>query len=275
MRRGYRRDESHGQLAPTGSDLGVVLVRLLRRQARAALSAASRGRQPDLTKFTEEVAAAFRRFLPRYARDGMAACVNRLGGKIQAPRGTKSARMSADDWREFLSIDWSPSVRRVIDAVNLNAFALARSTLATSTMEAGAAVRAARSEISAGIMRGEGIPSISNRVAQIFSPARALMIAQTEASRAFHAAELEAAIESGVVGGFEWLASDDACDLCRKLHGTIVPLGRPFTVLRDGTGPYDEVLHPPAHPHCMCAVTEVFHEDMPSSYDDYEWRTDE
>jgi len=125
------------------------------------------------------------------------------------------------------------------------------------------AVELARTEIETGIREGEGIPQMSSRLAEIFSPERALMIAQTESSRAYHQGQIETAIESDVVGGLQWLASADACPKCKALQNKIVPLGEPFEVLNDGLGPYDIIDAPPRHPNCMCAALEVFKEDMP------------
>lgn len=124
-------------------------------------------------------------------------------------------------------------------------------------------VEVARNEIQEAIREGEGIPQMSSRLAEIFAPERALMIAQTESSRAYHQGQIETAIESDVVGGLQWLASSDACKKCKALQNKIVPLGEPFEILNDGLGPYDIIDAPPRHPNCMCAALEVFKEDMP------------
>jgi len=77
-----------------------------------------------------------------------------------------------------------------------------------------------------------------------------------------HAAQNEAALQSGVVTGFRWLASADACDICLAIVSRCpaVRLGTDFAVI--GKNPtYSHVHYPPAHPHCNCTMTEVLDTD--------------
>jgi hypothetical protein len=109
--------------------------------------------------------------------------------------------------------------------------------------------------------RGETLHQLTRRVNDIFDLAerwRARRIAATEASRAVHAAQMQAADESGVVQGYELLLSSDACPLCRKIatECKAVKTGQPFAVIGENVH-YREVRHPPLHPQCQCAMIEI------------------
>ena len=84
------------------------------------------------------------------------------------------------------------------------------------------------------------------------------MIAATEASRAVHAAELTADVESEVVAGLELLLSSDACALCRKIASECkrVRLGESFATIGDNPH-YKHIKHPPIHPRCQCSLLEI------------------
>lgn len=74
----------------------------------------------------------------------------------------------------------------------------------------------------------------------------------------------------------KWLASDDACEICLALNGTVVGIDTPFVAkdaefnpLGDDGQPalkspfvptYEDVETPPAHPHCRCTI--VADDDM-------------
>jgi hypothetical protein len=109
--------------------------------------------------------------------------------------------------------------------------------------------------------RGETLDQLTKRVNAIFDLAerwRARRIAATEASRAVHAAQMQAGDESGVVQGYELLLSSDACPLCRKIatECKAVKTGQPFAVIGENVH-YREVRHPPLHPQCQCAMIEI------------------
>jgi len=94
---------------------------------------------------------------------------------------------------------------------------------------------------------------------------RAKTIARTEIMRANSEGRREAWAQ-GVEGGWigpnakkEWIAEDDACDICEPMSGVSVPLNEPF--------PIDE---PPAHPNCRCDLLLV--DEIP---DDISAMTDE
>lgn len=91
---------------------------------------------------------------------------------------------------------------------------------------------------------------------------RARRIAITEASRIAHEAQYRAGEESGMVTGWRWLASADACSVCLTIarRCPVVKAGQPFAVIGDHAD-YSTILHPPAHPHCRCSMTEVLDTD--------------
>ena len=122
---------------------------------------------------------------------------------------------------------------------------LAQSTLDTTTKEINEALDATREAMAEGLEAGESIDKIKKRIGEIFENAegyRAERIAATEAARAHHEGLRDAAVESGVVKGFEWITSSDPCPYCQDLNGKAIKL--------DGD-------LPPLHPNCQCAVLEI------------------
>jgi hypothetical protein len=104
------------------------------------------------------------------------------------------------------------------------------------------------------------VAQLVQRVNAIFTHAeefRAKRIAITEASRALHLGQRLGALESGIVRGFRWLASADACEVCKDImnENPEIDLGKAFAHIDDG--PYGTILCPPAHPNCMCTMTEI------------------
>jgi HK97 family phage portal protein len=103
-----------------------------------------------------------------------------------------------------------------------------------------------------GISAGEGVPELSDRVADIFKTRRKYeteRIARTEVIDASNSAELEAYKQSEVIEKKEWLAEPDACEICINLSGEVVELDKGF-----GGGEFD---YPPAHPNCRCTILPV------------------
>lgn len=152
---------------------------------------------------------------------------------------------------------------RILEAIRDAVFAFCAATNATALGDVAAAQEKLRAELAAGLEAGESLARLSARVGAIFrDPEKALTIAATEASRAVHAGQAIAAKESGVCQGLRWLASSDACDFCLKLDGKEVPFDTPFAVV--GNNPvYSRIYHPPGHPRCMCAATEVIEFETP------------
>lgn len=118
-----------------------------------------------------------------------------------------------------------------------------------------------REQLSAGLKAGETISAIAKRLESVFKDAaksRVRMIARTEAAWAHHAAQDASARESGVVAGWEWLASSNACKLCLAIRDEVgrVPLGMPFALAGDNPA-YRVKAFPPRHPNCQCSVLYV------------------
>ncbi len=133
------------------------------------------------------------------------------------------------------------------------------------------AIAKTREEVSAGTVDPEAAGRrIVDRLDAIFNDsetARARRIAETEASRIAHEAQYRAGRESGLVVGWRWLANEDACPVCLMIaeECRFVPMGRPFAFIGDHID-YMMIMHPPAHPHCRCSITEVMITD-----DEPEW----
>ncbi|WP_010035155.1 phage portal protein [Gemmata obscuriglobus] len=151
-------------------------------------------------------------------------------------------------------------VNKLDDAVQRAALAFADSTLSTTTLSVEDAVKATREAIQSGLGQGEANAELSKRVGAIFedlTETRAMLIAETESSRAKHAGELLAIDESGVTAMKKWLPDNMACDLCRELaRKGGVPLDQPFAT--KGIGPYARIDHPPGHPGCRCSLQYEF-----------------
>lgn len=167
--------------------------------------------------------------------------------------------------RERLGLDadeWKVTDLHVQEMIERAAFAFCKSTNATTTKHLNHALGLLRDEIKEGLIEeGEGVRELTKRVRRVFEHAetwRAQMIAATEAARAVHAAELVSAQESGVVAGFKWLVSGDACPLCQMIAAEVgqVRLGDIFARIGHNAT-YADIKHPPAHPHCQCTVVEV------------------
>jgi len=90
---------------------------------------------------------------------------------------------------------------------------------------------------------------------------RARLIAETEASRAVHEAEVILGEESGMVRGWRWLLDGDPCPLCRTIarRSPVMLDGVPFAII--GNGPYSVIYHPPVHPNCRCSLEPIYYTD--------------
>ncbi len=119
-----------------------------------------------------------------------------------------------------------------------------------------------RAELVTGIVdEGEGLVELTKRVERVFENAetwRARRIAATENSRARHEAELESAVESEVVAGFQWLLSEGACALCYHISDQVkqMPLGENFAVIGHNEH-YKNIRTPPLHPGCRCSQLAI------------------
>lgn len=127
---------------------------------------------------------------------------------------------------------------------------------------------AIRDELDKGrLQSGEAMPQLAKRIMQFFrdgNRARARRIAQTEATRAHHVAREQSARQSGVVVGWEWVATSASCPLCDAIASDSsspdgrrrVKIGQPFAFVGSKSS-YREVRFPPGHPHCRCTTRPI------------------
>jgi SPP1 gp7 family putative phage head morphogenesis protein len=116
-----------------------------------------------------------------------------------------------------------------------------------------------RAELERGIMQGEGIAKIKDRVKKVFDVGenRAEMIARTETNRAENQGKLKAFESSGVKYKKKWVATLDnrTSHICRRLNGKEVGMEENFDD-KDFTGPC-----PPAHVDCRSSLIFVTKDD--------------
>lgn len=240
---------------PRGEPIRRALVRHFRAQRKWALSQiASWTSQKDLQ---DDIPAAF----PPFPQT--------LGALELADQMTPLVSVywdqSGQQLNSRLGIDpdaWRVTNPHTESMIRRASFDFSASTNATTAQSLDKALDKLREELIAGVVKsGESVEALTDRVNSIFTKAeewRARRIAQTEASRAVHAAQDEAGRQSGVVAGWEWLLSGDACPMCQTVarRARSVRLGQPFAEIGDNPT-YRHVRHPPLHPHCNCTMLEV------------------
>jgi len=133
-----------------------------------------------------------------------------------------------------------------------------------------------RKELKEGIEAGEGIPQLIKRINKTydnFYKLRSETIARTEALRATNRANVEAMIQSGVVRKKIWITMWDnkTCPWCERMDGKVVAVeenffnqGDRFSIDWEEDGrqyhrtmklDYEDVVSPPLHPGCRCAIS--------------------
>lgn len=241
---------------PRGHTLRKALVAVFREQRKEALKAIRREK-------------SFKDALEHDPLAGLNLPDFRLGSLKMGERMTPHLEVLWDQaGRKFnsrLGLDpdaWKvtdPHTQRMIETAALD---FCQSTNDTTTLALHDALKRTREELIAGVVEaGESLVKLTKRVNTVFDQAekwRARRIAASEASRAVHSAQEESAKQSGVVAGWEWLLSDDACPLCQTVgrRAKFVPLGQPFAVVGDNPT-YSTVRQPPLHPLCECTASEV------------------
>lgn len=142
-----------------------------------------------------------------------------------------------------------------------------------------------RQQLSLGMLQGETIDSLANRLVRLGGPRGVVALrgvlgepgavseliseglfrryrhwaerlAHTEMINAYNVSADEAIkeakqIEPGIKRRWDASLDSRVCLICQGLHGEVVEVNQPF---RDGS------MHPPAHPRCRCAVV-AWHED--------------
>lgn len=250
-------------LLPQGRQLGQ-LIRQLWKEQEASFLAMLRQYGPfafsqfNPDKWLRSLIERTKPIFARYLIDGR----NAMNRRLEARQRKKSLFAIPFPFHE-------PEIDDQFDIYNPEAvnfiqqytYTFATSTLNTTRMKLNNAYSKLQRELSQGIEQGESLRKVTADVMRIFrDPQRAMTIAASEVSRAYHAGQEIAAKQSGVVTGKKWLASSDACKECLSLDGKIVALGEPFTVLPGG-GPYASVQFPPLHPRCMCSMTDVLDDE--------------
>lgn len=186
----------------------------------------------------------------------------------------QGAKRSETEGPIAVSLDLpSPRIR---ESVGLAMDVLKRNMAKTTAERAKEVTNALKIELPAGMLLGESIRVLSRRVSAVFQEAeryRAVRIAQTEAIRALHRGQIDYAMEKekalDVTIGKQWLASADACPLCRQIARESqkkgpVTLTTSFYEHADAPDDYRDVPSPPAHPNCRCTITEVVINETPA-----------
>ena len=92
---------------------------------------------------------------------------------------------------------------------------------------------------------------------------KARRIAVTESNRISNAGYLADTDDDETVVGYEFLLSDDACELCQSVGVAAdgqprqVAKGNAFAQKLDGDPYYATILAPPVHPNCRCTIVPV------------------
>jgi len=153
---------------------------------------------------------------------------------------------------------WDVGLPEVKDAIDAQTLHFCQDTQDTLSADLDSAIAQLRVELTEGIIEDVNTLSVlTARVNGVFDGAekwRARRIATTEASRAVHDGQVLAAAKSGMVIGFKFLLSPDACPICltaESEHGET-----PIETALAQVGVYDRNL-PPIHPFCRCSFTEI------------------
>lgn len=153
---------------------------------------------------------------------------------------------------------FSIEVPEVREFIRQQSYAFASTVNQTSQQHARAAARQFRDALSTWLDRGESQRQLTRRIDRIFrNPERSSMIAVTETSRSLHGGQYLAAKRFVEPTTKEWIASEDACDVCKAMAALgPIPLDQPFHVDGKG-GPYAVTMFPPGHPNCVLPDTPV------------------
>jgi hypothetical protein len=263
-------DAGHGIALPSGLTLARVVRRLLQRQ-RDAARANPQITLTQLQAVVEPYVDLLTAVLARYWHQGADAAWERITRKLNRSKHViHKSRLDDPGHRRVLyrlhahlpratKSAASPTIAGSFEVFNPLTLTAIRETVYHFLAELNdTTADQLRTALGESLLAGETAKQLQRRLLPVFGPGRAFTVAVTESSRAVHAGGLAAAKESGVVGGKEWLASADACPRCLALaeRGEI-PLLEPFTIEGSRNPAYAVVWHPPLHPHCMCAMTEV------------------
>jgi hypothetical protein len=220
-----------------------------------------------LESWTRRMFERVRPVIGSYAQEAVRRLFDRLGFTVASaaippapPENTPPAASPDEPRRPVLEAGWPVMNPKLSDAVDRLTLSFCEETNATTSLALSDALAKTREAIRDATTIGLPMEDLTKRINEIFDQAeqwRSKRIAVTESSRAVHMAQDLSARESGVVKGFHWLASGDACPLCEALGGKEVGLGIPFETGTSANPVYADVYHPPRHPGCQCSITEV------------------
>lgn len=119
---------------------------------------------------------------------------------------------------------------------------------------------------------GEGLPQLVQAITPVFGPDRALVIAQTEATRIIVESQRAASEGDEFITHYRYLTAADerVCPQCGPLHGATIE--KTAAGFRDPvTG---QIAYPPLHPNCRCQILEetaqTIQQPLPQE-ERYEW----
>ena len=276
--------KGHSRSMPRGSSIAAAVRSVARAQRKVVVSSLVKVslRRPGFWK-TKQVSSDFDlsswdEDLAKRGREGIEADFMR--GVDETWKTVSSASKGKGETKTkqgtlVLTVDEAltvtdPGVKKAIDEAALK---FAESTNATTSLGLSEATAKLRLELAAGLIeQGEALPELVKRVNAVFDMAetwRAERVALTESSRALHSGQKMMAEESGVVKGFKWLLSADPCPICIAIESKFkggIGLNADFGNQTDyGQSPsetYGVIVHPPAHPYCMCTLIEVLKEQL-------------
>lgn len=183
-----------------------------------------------------------------------------IDGNLYSPYLHMAAKQTADSRTDLLTRvgaeegDFSVVPQNIAEASKNISMKFAESTNATTSKRLNDALEETRSQLAEGILQGEPAQILKGRVKSIFEEmddTKAEQIARTEISRATHEAQRITAKASGIVKGFQLLASSECCDECNEINGKLIHLDGKFNSEDD----YDDSCLP-IHPNCRCTMLE-------------------
>lgn len=204
----------------------------------AVIRATQKADTPDLTPNTESLRQAIRRLWADGYVTGVHAA-NESTGNLPALGASNiiSFATSTVDWNT-----WTPGDPEA-------AMAMADGGLADLLNQANIVIKGISDTtlgrmgdlIGEGLAQGSSVDSISGMIDQYLNdPARADMIATTEANRAQTTAQSDT-LQAVGFSQFDWIAYDGACDECMD---------------QEDNNPHDfSDDQPPGHPNCRCSIT--------------------
>ena len=166
--------------------------------------------------------------------------------------------------------EWSITDQSVYDQIQASLVSLCQATIDEMTAATGKAYEQIQESMRRDIMEnqraGATLLTLTRQLETYFSESaswRARRIAHTESARAHNYGTIEGLKDSDEVTGWEWVLSDDACDLCHQVG--VDPTGKPRQILKgnifayndSAPAAYAQVKCPPLHPSCRCAVVPV------------------